>query len=62
VKELLRRPDDAAKLAAVALGEIGRFDWNRIAEQTIAVYQNVLHEREAEGKSEQLPAPLSSDL
>ncbi|WP_018133138.1 1,4-alpha-glucan branching protein domain-containing protein [Effusibacillus pohliae] len=41
VKDLLRDPHWASGLAQTALAEIGRFDWNRIAEQTIGVYGKI---------------------
>lgn len=42
VKDLLHDPQFADALAETAFNEIGRYDWDRIARQTIAVYGKVL--------------------
>lgn len=42
VRDLLRDPALGERLAQTALHEIDRYDWNRIAQQTIAVYRKVL--------------------
>ena len=54
VKELLGDPERAAQLAKTALQEIGKYDWNRIAEQTIDVYRRVLQQSEWQGVAEQI--------
>jgi 1,4-alpha-glucan branching enzyme len=45
VNELLHRPEFAKTLADTAMREIARYDWNRIAKETAAVYWRVLDER-----------------
>lgn len=48
VTQVLLNPEWAKTLAETAYGEIGNYDWNRIAIQTIAVYERVLRERNSQ--------------
>lgn len=41
VKEMLRDPEQASKMASVALSELNRYDWNEIARSTIETYRKV---------------------
>ncbi|MFC4767612.1 1,4-alpha-glucan branching protein domain-containing protein [Effusibacillus consociatus] len=45
VRDLLSNPQRASELAETALHEIGKYDWNRIAEQTIRIYGKVIGEK-----------------
>ncbi len=47
VKELLRNDDNTERMRDVALQDIGKYDWNRIAIRTIDIYNQVIgHSRE----------------
>ncbi|GAX88926.1 glycosyltransferase family 4 protein [Effusibacillus lacus] len=41
IRDLLANPQWAKRLAETALNEIGRYNWNRIAQQTIDAYKKV---------------------
>jgi 1,4-alpha-glucan branching enzyme len=58
VNSLLQAPEWATKLADTALTEIGRYDWNRIAEQTSAIYQQVLQEQKYLKDVSQVAVPV----
>ncbi|MCL6633325.1 MAG: DUF1957 domain-containing protein [Alicyclobacillus herbarius] len=47
VKALLGNPGWARELADCAMRQIGRYDWNQIARDTMAIYQRVLQEHNA---------------
>ncbi|KPV43425.1 1,4-alpha-glucan branching protein domain-containing protein [Alicyclobacillus ferrooxydans] len=47
VKVMLQNREGAKTLAETALAEIGRYDWNNIAYETLKIYQGILAEKDS---------------